>query len=327
MTFVVLAIAVVLQLEGAAELLGGHVAVALVLTAGGAGLAVWPLGRVAAGPGARLRAADARLDALLFLTVGLFIPVLGLIGLAAALVVRGQGRGAPAQPARLTDPPQLPSRPLDGGQRARFGPGALEGLLRHASEPEARARVVLACRQLRTRSSVWLLRMALRDPVDDIRLLAYAVLDAREREIQVAIQALSAELGAAGERPAPLSVHARLAELYWELAYQELVEGELLAFCLQQVLDHAGRALTSPDMPRMAFLSGRALLRLGRSVEARARFTSAFERGLPMEIVGPYLAEAAFLERRPQEVRRQVATFAAAVRFRPILARIAEQWT
>jgi hypothetical protein len=187
-------------------------------------------------------------------------------------------------------------------------------------------RVVLACRQLRTRASVGLLRLALRDPVDDVRLLAYAVLDAREREIQVEIQALSSRLAAPGERPLPLSLHARLAELYWELVYQELVGGELLAHCLDKVLDHTGRALAARDMPRMAFLAGRALLRLGRPGEARTALIGAFERGLPMEILGPYLAEAAFQERRPQEVRRQVATFEGRARYRPALARMIQPW-
>jgi hypothetical protein len=198
------------------------------------------------------------------------------------------------------------------------------------------------------------LRLALRDPVDDVRLLAYAVLEAKERQIQSEIQSLYARASArqtgtfatlmagsaAGAAPAearpqidvaklhlPLPAHAKLAELYWELVYQGLVEGEMMSFSLERVLSHSAEVLRAGQgSPRMALLAGRALLLRGRTQEARAMLEDAQRRGLPREVVGPYLAEVDYLERKPAEVRRQIESFRASARLRPGLAVIVERW-
>ena len=305
--------ALVLQAVGAGWALRGSALASIGLFAAGAALAGWPLLRL----GGPVRAGNA----LLVFALALFIPVLGPVGLGAVLVVRARFRPAPRERARLSEAPPLPGQPLVAGGR-RFGPGALEGILRHAADPDARMRVVLACRQLRTRSAVALLRLALRDPADDVRLLAYAVLDARERALQVEIQALSRD----ADRARSPAADARLAELYWELAYQELVEGELHTFCLERALEHARQALRAAAVPRMALVAGRALLRLRRPAEARAFLVDACQRGLPLEVVGPYLAEAGFQLRRPDDVRRHLRSVAGSSRFRPTLANLVESW-
>ena len=284
----------------------------------------------------------------------LFVPVLGLLGLGATLALRS--RGAPRKAASdvvETDAPPLPASPLHTDETARFGPGSLEGILRHGREPNTRLRVVLACRKLPGRLAVPLLRLALRDPVDDVRLLAYAVLESKEREIQSQIQGLYARASArqtgtfatlmAGSAAAPaearpqidvaklqlpLAAHAKLAELYWELVYQGLAEGEMMAFSLERVLSHTAEVLRKDSgSPRMALVAGRALLMRGRSQEARAMLEDAQRRGLPIDVVGPYLAEVEYLERRPAEVRRQMETFRASARLRPGLAVIVERWS
>jgi hypothetical protein len=227
-----------------------------------------------------------------------------------------------------TDAPVLPGSPLHTDESARFGPGSLEGILRGGKDPETRLRVVLACRQLPGRLAVPLLRLALRDTVDDVRLLAYAVLESKERKIQAEIQGLLARGDGKGAAGQPVAAHVKLAELYWELVYQGLVEGELLAFSLEQVSIHTGEALrASAGNPRMALLAGRALLLRGRGEEARAMLNDALRRGLPVQVVGPYLAEVEFLARKPDEVRRHVATFSASARLRQGLAVIVERWT
>ena len=328
--FVVLAAAVV-QLEavilgvGATEVPNAAVGLYLLGAAGGAAALLFAVTPQARRP--RLP------DALLIFGFAAFFPVFGLPGLAAMLAVRAR---SPVERKRAglreTTPPSLPGNPLNAAADRRFGPGSLEGILRHSPDPESRLRVVLACRSLPERSAVNLLRLALRDPIDDVRLLAYAVLERKEREIQSQIQTLLG--GAAGEsqgqqRPRlPAPTHGRLAELYWELVYAGLVEGELLAFSLDQVLWHSAEVRRSKSgNPRMALLAGRALLMLNRPEDARAMLEESVRRGLPIEVVGPYLAEAEYLERRPRDVRRQVAVFARSARLRPGLAPIVEQWS
>ena len=204
------------------------------------------------------------------------MPALGLLGLGLVLTMRARsGPRARRSEVVETDSPRLPGSPLHTDESARFGPGSLEGILRGSKDPETRLRVVLACRQLPGRLAVPLLRLALRDTVDDVRLLAYAVLEQNERQIQAQIQALLArhESASAGQARAegralaaamPVPVHVKLAELYWELVYQGLVEGELLGFSLEQVTTLTAQVLqASAGNPRMALLAGRALLLRG----------------------------------------------------------------
>ncbi|HEY0709310.1 MAG TPA: hypothetical protein VGG33_21045, partial [Polyangia bacterium] len=102
-------------------------------------------------------------DASLMVVFGLFLPVLGLLGLTLTLFIRA--RTGPRK-KRLgiveTDAPALAGGPLTSDQAGRFGPGSLEGILRHSPNQELRLRVVLACRQLPGRLAVPLLRLALR---------------------------------------------------------------------------------------------------------------------------------------------------------------------
>jgi hypothetical protein len=286
-----------------------------------------------------------------------FFPVFGLPGLAGMLAVRARSPSERRRTGlRETVAPTLPGSPLNVDETRRFGPGSLEGILRHSQDPENRLRVVLSCRSLPERTAVQLLRLALRDPVDDVRLLAYAVLERKERQIQNQIQELlggaaargdgggsaagvsSREAGnpsrgpeqsSSGGRPRlDPAVHALLVELYWELVFEGLVVGELLAFSLDQVLWHSAEVRRQRSgSPRMALLAGRALLMLDQPEDARPMLEEALRRGLPIELVGPYLAEAEYLQRRPLEVRRQVAAFARSARLRPGLAPIVEQWS
>jgi len=303
----------------------GSVPTAVALALAGSFLGGWPLLLAVTPRKTRPRLADI----LLIVGFGLFVPALGLLGLGVVLTMRARS-GVRRKRTELveTDSPRLPGSPLHSEEGGRFGPGSLEGILRGSKDAETRLRVVLACRQLPGRLAVPLLRLALRDTVDDVRLLAYAVLESKERNIQSEIQSTMNRHDPKAGTTMPMSVHAKLAELYWEMVYQGLVEGEMLAFSLEQVAHHTGQVLqVNAGNPRMALLAGRALLLRGRGDEARAMLSDALRRGLPVEVVGPYLAEVEYLARRPDEVRKHMATFSASARLRQGLATIVERWT
>lgn len=265
-----------------------------------------------------------------------FVPVLGLLGFSLALVgtIGWMRTMKPLASICTYDVPALPARAVVGAAEPLVGQGSLFGKIRNAADPQIRLRAVMATRPLAGRAATQVLRFALRDPSDDVRLLAYAILDGREAVLYRRINELATGLsspadssngdGAPGESGA---AHRRLAEAYWELAYQGLADGELLAYVLWQARTHAALALDgAPDDPSLTLLFGRILLRQREYKEARETLARARSLGLPARTVNLYLAEVAFAERRFDEVRTYLATLAPEDLRRPTVKRLADFW-
>jgi hypothetical protein len=228
----------------------------------------------------------------------IFLPVIGPIGLA--LLVRAVGRGARAAgvalPPTITELPALPAAAPDAAGET-LGQGAIAARLRFAPDSDARVRAVLATRRLDGARAVPLLREALRDRQEDVRLLAYALLEDRERQADATVRGLIAALAAAPPSQAA-ALHDRLANAYWEMCYQELVAGELESFALGQVIEHLDAASAAGATAARWLLRARVLLRRGDAPGARAALDESRRAGMPARTVDPYLSEAAFVSRR-----------------------------
>jgi len=226
------------------------------------------------------------------------IPLFGipglLLGILAALYLP---RREPPSPYVTVAIPDLPFRPLPVGEQPLFGNGGLIGILRNAPDPEKRVQAVMATRQLRDQDAVPILREALRDPVDDVRLLAYSLLDGKEQRINERIRRRLDELESAAGQQAGL-LHRQVATLYWELAYLGLASGDVYEHVLKRVLSHCDAALAElgPEQG-LLFQRGRVLLRLGRQDEAEQAFREALDRGMDEADILPYLAETAYQRR------------------------------
>jgi hypothetical protein len=251
----------------------------------------------------------------------LFLPAVGPLGLGLLLrsVARRARVAAAGAVPRITLLPELPAAApapehrgaqagadagaatgAEGELHSHLGPGALSARLRFSRDPDARVRAVLATRRLDGARATPLLRAALRDHHEDVRLLAYALLEDRERHGDATIRRLLAALAlAAPGRQAAL--HEQLANAYWELCYQGLVAGELEAFALARALEHLDAA--AGDLPERSgarwLLRGRVLLRQGGGAVARAALEESRRCGMPARTVDPYLAESRYLQRAP----------------------------
>lgn len=192
---------------------------------------------------------------------------------------------------------------------------------------------MLATRHMEERDAVTVLRAALRDPADEVRLLAYALLDRREKRLSAAIRRLAAELEAG--LPQPAAHHQRLAELHWEMAYLGLATGEVLRHYLREARRHARRALAAApaggpeagvNRAELHFLLARVALWLEDHDEAQAALVAAAAEGLPRNRLLPYLAELAFVTRRYALVPRILAGLERDV-YRPgLLTELEAQW-
>lgn len=200
-------------------------------------------------------------------------------------------------------------------------------MLRNAADPGKRLQAVMATRQMSDAAAIPILRLALKDPDDDVRLLAYAMLSGKEETINARIKQQLSHLDTEQDPLMQFQLHQRIATDYWEIAYLGLAEGEVLAHALQTARRHAGRALEKqPDGAGSYFLLGRILLRQGHVEQAHTAFVRARELGLPEVELLPYLAEIAFKQRRFHDVRALLGGLDPLARTHPALSGVADYW-
>jgi len=255
------------------------------------------------------------------------IPVFGipglLFGVLAALYLP---RHEPSTPFVTVAIPDLPFRPLDVREQPLYGSGGMMGILRNAPDPEKRIQAVMATRQLRDQDAIPILRVALRDPEDDVRLLAYSLLDGKEQRINEQIRHLLDGLATASGQRAGL-LHRQVANQYWELAYLGLASGDVYEHILQQVLKHYDAAIAELGSDEaLLFQRGRVLLKLGREKEAETAFRASLEKGMGEADVLPYLAETAYLRRDWPAVRAYLNQLDPQVLAEPPLSLAARFW-
>ncbi len=256
-----------------------------------------------------------------------FLPALGILGWTA---MNGVLASLPARERRrdfvpISAPP-LPMTRKRRSEQLPFGEGGLIGVVRHANDPERRLQAVLASRQLPGRESVPILKFALKDPIDDVRLLAYSLLDRMELDINARIKRLldslkESEEGSRGH------LYFKLAHEYWELAYAGLAHGEVMGHLLSQVRENAEHGLElDPGNSQLHLLLGRLHLKTQDLDSASFHLQRAIECGFPQNAIAPYEAELAFAYRDFDRVRERLrATDPTRLMTRP-LREVATSW-
>lgn len=149
-----------------------------------------------------------------------------------------------------------------------------------------------------------LLHDALNDHSDDIRLLAYGMLDRMEQRISKSIHEASALFQQAERRaaaqgtpllPDGLAAARHLTDLYWELVYQGLASDDMREFSVQTALRYCDLVLAhNPDDGPLHLRRGRLLYALERQDEALQCYDQALQLWIPENQVLPYQAEIYF---------------------------------
>jgi hypothetical protein len=206
--------------------------------------------------------------------------------------------------------------------------------------PLKRLKAVMATRHMAPRDAMAVWSKATRDPVDDVRLLAYAMLDNSEKKLADRILALTEALPETPQGRRNDS-HKIIAALCWELVYHRLVQGAVRQHWLETARRHievvlmpgahasgngsatfAGVAMqraaesqeapTTPAVSEAAdadswMLYGRILLEADEIAEAEQAFARARRAGMGEQKIAPWLAEIAFRERKFEAVRRYLS--------------------
>lgn len=242
---------------------------------------------------------------LFIFSVAFFMPLFGTVGLLAAIVPALRWHRQTRQPtqwlhASVFTLPQQPAEP----RRIDWlpGPGHLTGFLQHAVDPQKRLRALIATLELDDQHAVPLLRLALKDPEDDVRLLAYALLNRKEKAIEGRIRERLTQLESATPDNG-FAQHKALACDYWELAHLGVPQGSSHLSLCERAREHAeaGVRLCNQDAG-LQFLLGRILLHDMDLDGASVAFEQARKSGIDVRKTSPYFAEIAYLNHRFSDI-------------------------
>lgn len=264
-----------------------------------------------------------------WLSLSLFFPVLGIAGaVAVALPALYHPKKRVIDPFQYHDIPELPHKTLfeDGNPLIRFSEGGLAATLRFAQNPDQRLSAVMALRQLPDQQAMPILRLALGDSVDDVRLLAYSMIDRKDQEINGRIQRNLRELELAETLEDRFVIHRALGQDYWELAYLGVADGDVLEFTLFAARRNILTALEIREDVGARFLMGRIALWQKDFPLARSSFQEARKLGLPESSILPYLAEIDFYEGRYAELQAHLRRMPPGFLEQPPLKAVASFW-
>lgn len=264
----------------------------------------------------------------LLLILCFMAPIVG--PLVAVVLVKcnrtGRGSGMREQALQILTPPEfeLRSKEVD-----RTNQGAIRSRLARHVPDQLRMQSLLKLQAVPQPVANPILVDLLSDEIDDIRLVAFGMLDAKERVLSKLIQGEQEKLARAktdGQRYASLR---NLADLHWELVYASLAQNELRQHMLETALSYVRQARQFPEAnhdAQLARLEGRILMAMENYPQAQAALERSLTLGQPKTSVVPYLAELAYLMGDYARVR-QLLQELSDQQVKPAMRIVIDLWT
>ena len=159
----------------------------------------------------------------------------------------------------------------------------------------ARRSAILALRAVEPKKALPLLQKAIQDSDEQVRLLAQTQFNHIIASLEGRVKSLEAELATP---PRHLNKLLLLAEQYHELVYLGLATDETQTIYLgraTELLEEAAR--TAPDNTSVRFLLAKCALKSGQLDKARACIQFLRKKGWQAEVLVPWEAEIAYIER------------------------------
>lgn len=233
------------------------------------------------------------------------LPVFGILGVVMALTF------ALCKPLKSDDTeiieheiPELPFEVPDISANPTYSIGGVKAILKYASEPNKRLTAVMAARHMRDSQAIPILKLALKDLEDDIRLLAYSTLDAKETKLNEKISVYQQQIANTTKQPELSNLQQQLAHVYWELSYLGLAQGALKTYVLEKAEALSLQSIEYAKKPANYVFLGRVYLALGYYERALDFLVQATELGMARRHVLPYKAEVAFCMNKYDDCKR-----------------------
>lgn len=242
-----------------------------------------------------------------------FIPVLGV---AAILVVVQIAKRFPRilriERYVTVRMPEFSGVQREATERSDLRAGDARRILKDATLPlETRLRVLVALQSMEPKAAVPLLISLLADPSEDIRLLAYSMVDSWEKDLVQKIQKANTELENArqcGNNTLVINALRRLAELHWMQADTGLARGDLRRFALEHAQKFCEQ-VHAQDIraPGIWQLYARILIELGHLEAAMQAVKMARRLRMPLTDMFSLMGQIAYLQHNYAAVRRYAA--------------------
>jgi Flp pilus assembly protein TadD len=269
----------------------------------------------------RFRQPRTTVTALMF-SFAFVAPVMGALGL---LILTRANLSKSLDDARVAVPVSLdlPIYDVQAAEHQRGGQGAARSRLGQEVPSALRMQSLLTLQAVPNRVANPILEELLGDATEDVRLVAFGMLDSEEKKIAKEIRFESERQLHDLTKEQRYNSLQRLAELNWELVYACLIQGELRLHILQQARSHLDAALAMgvPPGSGLIFLQGKIFLELGEFEAAELAILQAMRLGQAKTSTLPYLAEIAFHRRDFSQVRQfmlQLSTLNLASRTRAV---------
>ena len=239
-----------------------------------------------------------------------FIPVLGV---AAILVVVQIAQRFPrilrTERYVTVRMPEFSGVQREATERSDLRAGDARRILKDSAQPlETRLRVLVALQSMQPKAAVPLLIGLLSDPSEDIRLLAYSMVDSWEKDLVQKIQKANAELDVAhqsGSNIPVVNALRRLAELHWTQADTGLARGDLRRFALEHAQRYCEQVQAlDTRAPGIWALYARILIELGQLDAAVQAVKMARRLRLPKAETFLLMAQIAYARGNYAAVRR-----------------------
>jgi tetratricopeptide (TPR) repeat protein len=262
-----------------------------------------------------------------FFLLGFFMPVFGNIGLFIALffgIWKQKNVHKGNKVWRLTGRALIPNRAPNIYKKLTFSAHGMLSRLQRSGNLKAHLGIVLATRFMREENAVPLLNLALRNPHDDVRLIAFTLLEKKNANINADIERLQKSLN---QDEKSSKIHIAIARNYLRLVLLNLIQAEMRDQALDIAYQHLDQALNEDSSDRNGhFILGQILLEQGQVAKAESAFNRALELGFAPSNIYYFLAQIAYQRRQFHMLKEYLSKIPIEYRRYPPLDKIAAYW-
>lgn len=254
-----------------------------------------------------------------------FVPLLGPVGLLLGMLpgLYYAYREPPKEWDTL-EIPDLPFQPVEVDPNDVFMRDGLSAVLLHFDDRNRRQQAILACRHLPRREAVPILRSGLGDSADEVRLLAYAMINSIERDLESQLNTVRDSIASRGDLKGEL--HEERAQLFWEFSYLQLARGSVEELMLTKALAAVDTALERQSSAQRWLLRARICLELTQYDDTEAALNNAETLGLEADDSAPRWAELAYQRGQFERVAPALERMSPRAGDNPVMRPVLEYW-